>query len=152
RAGGFTAAELDRIRGVEPLLAVVIAAALGTATAGTLLATYLGADAASRVLGGDIERGRVEMIQAVIWYSDLAGFTPLVDRVSGAGMLQLFRGHAEVLGLLNDYAEILVDAIEGRGGQVLKFMGDGILAIFRAASDADACDAALAAWIEACRL
>ena len=85
----------------------------------------------ARVLGGDVERGRVEMIHAVIWYSDLAGFTRLTDQVSGAGMLQLFTGHAEILGLLNDYAEILVDAIEGRGGQVLKFMGDGILAIFR---------------------
>lgn len=149
RAGGFSQADLDRLQGIEPLLAVLVAAALGTATAGTLLATYLGADAARRVLGGDIERGRVEMIQAVIWYSDLAGFTRLVDKVSGAGMLQMYRGHAEVLGLLNDYAEILVDAIEGRGGQVLKFMGDGILAIFRGDSDAEACEAALAAWIEA---
>ena len=149
RPGGFTAADLDRIRGVEPLLAVVIAAALGTATAGTLLATYLGADAARRVLGGEVERGKVEMIHAVIWYSDLAGFTRLTDQVAGAGMLQLFTGHAEILGLLNDHAEILVDAIEGEGGQVLKFMGDGILAIFRAASEADACEAALAAWIDA---
>jgi adenylate cyclase len=151
RAGGFGEHELDLIRGIEPLLAVVIAAALGTATAGTLLATYLGADAASRVLGGDVERGRVEMIDAVIWYSDLAGFTSLTDKVAGAGMLQLFSGHAEVLGLLNDHAEILVDAIEARGGQVLKFMGDGVLAIFRAAVDADACEAALSAWIEASR-
>ncbi len=144
RAGGFTPAELDRIAGIEPLLAVVLAAALGTATAGTLLATYLGADAASRVLGGDVERGKVEMIHAVIWYSDLAGFTRLVDQVSGGGMLQLFTGHAEILGLLNDHAEVQVDAIEGHGGQVLKFMGDGLLAIFRAASEGDACDAALA--------
>lgn len=149
RNGGFLPAEIDRIAGMEPLLAVVLAAALGTATAGTLLATYLGADAASRVLGGDVERGRVEMIHAVIWYSDLAGFTRLVDKVSGAGMLQLFTGHAEILGLLNDHAEILVDAIEGKGGQVLKFMGDGILAIFRAATEADACEAALDAWVDA---
>ncbi len=149
RPGGFAEAELDRIRAIEPLLAVVIAAALGTATAGTLLATYLGADAARRVLGGDVERGKVEMIHAVIWYSDLAGFTRLTDRVAGAGMLQLFTGHAEILGLLNDHAEILVDAIEGQAGQVLKFMGDGILAIFRGASEGEACEAALTAWIDA---
>lgn len=151
RPGGFAPADLDRLQGVAPLLAVVTAAALGTATAGTLLATYLGADAAGRVLGGDIERGRVEMIQAVVWYSDLAGFTRLVDQVSGAGMLPLFRGHAEILGLLNEHAEILVDAIEGHGGQVLKFMGDGLLAIFRGPADAEACDAALTAWREASR-
>jgi len=149
RAGGFRDDEIERIRGVEPVLAVVIAAALGTATAATLLATYLGADAARRVLGGDIERGRAEMIHAVIWYSDLAGFTRLTDRIARAGMLQMFAGHAEILRLLNDHAEILVDAIEGRGGQVLKFMGDGLLAIFRAAAEADACEAALDAWTEA---
>jgi adenylate cyclase len=146
RPGGFTEGEIARIRGIAPLMAVVVAAALGTATAGTLLATYLGADAARRVLGGDIERGRVEMIDAVIWYSDLAGFTSLADRIAGAGMLQLFTGSAEILGLLNDHAEILVDAIEGQGGQVLKFMGDGLLAIFRADADGKACAAALDAW------
>jgi adenylate cyclase len=149
RSGGFAVSELERIRGVEPLLAVVVAAALGASTAGTLLATYLGADAARRVLAGDVERGRVEMIHAVIWYSDLAGFTRLTDRVARAGMLQLYTGYAELLGLLNDHAEALVDAIEARGGQVLKFMGDGILAIFRAATEADACEAALLAWGEA---
>ena len=149
RPGGFTDGELARIRGVEPLLAVVVAAALGTLTASTLLATYLGADAAQRVLGGEVERGRAEMIHAVVWYSDLAGFTRLTDRIAGAGMLQLFAGHAEILRLLNDHAEILVDAIEGRGGQVLKFMGDGILAIFRGASEAEGCVAALEAWAEA---
>lgn len=151
RAGGFPPADLERIRGIEPLLAVLFAAALGSATAGTLLATYLGADAAARVLSGDIERGRAEMIHAVIWYSDLAGFTRLTDKVSSSGMLAFFSGYAEILRLLNDHAEILVDAIEARGGQVLKFMGDGILAILRAATEADACEAALSAWIEASR-
>ena len=149
RPDGFADADIERLRGIEPLLAVLSAAALGTATAGTLLATYLGADAARRVLGGDIERGKAEMIHAVIWYSDLAGFTRLADRIAGAGMLQLFTGHAEILGLLNDHAEIQVDAIEAGGGQVLKFMGDGILAIFRGASETDACEAALAAWLDA---
>ena len=149
RPGGFAGPEIERIRAIEPLLAVVVATALGTATAGTLLATYLGADAARRVLGGEVERGKVEMIHAVIWYSDLAGFTRLADRIAGAGMLQLFAGHAEILGLLNDHAEILVDAIEGQGGQVLKFMGDGVLAIFRGDDEAQACEASLAAWLDA---
>jgi adenylate cyclase len=149
RPGGFADEDMELIRELAPLAAFVFASALNADTTRTLLATYLGADAASRVLGGDIERGRVEMIHAVIWYSDLAGFTRLTDKVSRAGMLQLFSGHAEILGLLNDYAEILVDAIEARGGQVLKFMGDGILAIFRADSDEDACEAALSAWAQA---
>ncbi|MGE3291244.1 MAG: adenylate/guanylate cyclase domain-containing protein [Geminicoccaceae bacterium] len=149
RPGGFTDAEIARISAIEPLLAVVVAGALGNATAATLLATYLGSDAARRVLGGDVERGRAEMIHAVIWYSDLAGFTRIADQIAGAGMLQLFAGAAEILRLLNDHAEILVDAIEGRGGQVLKFMGDGILAIFRGPGESAACEAALEAWAEA---
>lgn len=149
RPGGFTEAEIERITAIEPLLAIVVAGALGNATTATLLATYLGADAAQRVLGGDIERGRAEMIHAVIWYSDLAGFTRIADQIAGAGMLQLFAGAAEILRLLNEHAEILVDAIEGRGGQVLKFMGDGILAIFRGPTESAACEAALEAWAEA---
>lgn len=149
RAGGFTTADLDLIRSTQPLLAVVLAAALGAATAGTLLTTYLGADAARRVLSGDVDRGRVEMIHAVIWYSDLAGFTRLTDKVSGVGMLPFLAGHAEILRLLNAHAEILVEAIEARGGQVLKFMGDGILAIFRTDAGEGACEAALSAWTEA---
>ena len=129
RPGGFAEAEIGAIRELEPLAAFVFAGALDTITAGSLLATYLGADAAARVLGGAIERGRAETVEAVIWYSDLEGFTRLP---TGRRRRQLqLRRPAEILGLLNDYAEILVDAIEAHGGQVLKFMGDGILATFR---------------------
>lgn len=149
RTGGFTPADLDLIRGTQPLLAVVIAAAFGAATAEALLATYLGAGPARRILSGDVERGRVEMIHAVIWYSDLAGFTRLTDKVPGVGMLPFFAGYAEILRLLNAHAEILVEAIEDKGGQVLKFMGDGILAIFHTDTKDDACEAALSAWTEA---
>jgi adenylate cyclase len=149
RPSGFAPEEIALFDRLMPVLAITSQAISIAATARILLRTYLGVDAADRVLKGNIIRGRAETIHAVIWYSDLAGFTRLTDKVSRAGMLQLFSGHAEILGLLNDYAEILVDAIEARGGQVLKFMGDGILAIFRADSDEDACEAALSAWTQA---
>lgn len=139
RPGGFAEAELGLIRDLEPLAALVFASALNVMTARTLLTTYLGGDAAARVLGGTVERGQAETILAVIWYSDLEGFTRLADTLP----------RAELLALLNDYSEVLVDAVEARGGEVLKFMGDGILAIFRQPEACDACEAALAVWADA---
>ncbi len=142
RPGGVAHDEGALIRELEPLAAFVFANALNTITATGLLATYLGADAAARVLGGAIERGRAETVEAVIWYSDLEGFTRLSDTLP----------RQDLLGLLNGYAEILVDAIEARGGQVLKFMGDGILATFSQPDPCGACGAALDAWGQARRL
>ena len=112
-------------------------AAVGNVWIGrALLETYLGRDAAGRVLAGNIVRGRTETIRAVIWYSDLQGFTRLTDTLPSA----------EILALLNEYAEPLVEAITGEGGEVLKFMGDGVLAIFGGREPPDACAAALRAW------
>ena len=85
-----------------------------------MITTYLGDDAAERVLAGNIVRGRAEPIRAVVWFSDLVGFTRISDAIGPEG----------VLALLNDYAEAQVEAIEAHGGHVLKFIGDGILAIF----------------------
>ena len=70
----------------------------------TLLTTYLGSDAAERVLAGNIVRGRAEPIHAVVWFSDLVGFTRISDNVSAD----------EVLALLNDYAEAQVEEIEAQ--------------------------------------
>jgi adenylate cyclase len=136
RPGGFSDAEITLLRELEPLLAFIVASSITGGTARTLLSTYLGSDAAQRVLGGAIERGRAEPIQAVIWYSDLEGFTRLTDSLPSHGILDL----------LNAYAELMVDAIEAEGGHVLKFIGDGILAIFPDGEPCDACAAALRSW------
>ena len=72
------------------------------------------------MLAGNIVRGRAQAIRAVVWFSDLVGFTRLSHTVSPDALLAL----------LNDYAEAQVEEIEAHGGHVLKFMGDGILAIF----------------------
>ena len=97
------------------------------------MGTYLGIDAAKRVLAGNIVRGRAEPIRAVIWFSDLVGFTRISDTASPGTVLEL----------LNDYAEAQVEEIEARGGHVLKFIGDGILAIFPQDDMAQACSCAL---------
>src|SRR5215467_3355534 len=87
----------------------------------TLMETYLGRDAGQRVLSGRIVRGIAEQIDAVIWFSDLKGFTRITDTAPG-----------EMLSLLNDYSDVIISAIDGHGGDVLKLIGDGTLAIFTA--------------------
>jgi adenylate cyclase len=131
--GGFTDADVARLRGLLPLLTLVITMRTVHRTARTLLTTYLGSDAAERVLAGNVVRGRAEPIQSVVWYSDLTGFTRIADAA----------GPAATLALLNDYAEAQVEEIEAQGGHVLKFIGDGILAIFPHEDTAVACRRAL---------
>ncbi len=101
----------------------------------TLLEVYLGKDAERRVLSGDIERGMVRSISAVLWYCDLQGFTKIADTTPPD----------ELIKLLNDYFENMVEPIHGAGGQVLKFMGDGLMAIFELnnSDNADVCRLAL---------
>ncbi len=106
-----------------------------------MLGTYLGEDAGRRVHAGAIQRGSVEKLHAVIWYADIRGFTPISDSAPGS----------VIVDLLNDVFEILTAALRPRGGQVLKFIGDGMLATFsfEEADRAETCRRALDAAIEA---
>lgn len=120
RPGGFSDEEVALLEGIAPVVAFTTQAlSIGT-TGRILLRTYLGVDAADRVLQGNIMRGRAETIRAPIWYSDLSDFTRIADTAP----------RVSLLALLNDYAQCLVDVIEEHGGHVLKFIGDGMLAIF----------------------
>jgi adenylate cyclase len=104
-----------------------------------VLHTYVGGDPHRRILAGDVHRGAVTRIRSAILFSDLRDFTGLTMRLS----------EEAITGLLNRYFDCIVPEIEARGGEVLKFIGDGILAIFQPvespAGPAAACDAALAA-------
>lgn len=119
-ASGFSADDVAIVEAIGPFVAAAMVMATTRQITRTLVATYLGADAGERVLRGAIARGVAERIQAVVWLSDLKGFTRMVDEV----------GAAVVLPLLNEYADPQVAAIHAHGGTVLKFMGDGVLAIF----------------------
>ena len=130
---GFDDAQVQLLAGIMPPLTLVFMVRTMNRTARTLIHTYLGRDAAERVLAGNIVRGRAEPIRAVIWFSDLVGFTRISDTASPGTVLEL----------LNDYAEAQVEEIEARGGHVLKFIGDGILAIFPQDDKAQACGCAL---------
>lgn len=135
---GFAPAAEERLAGIGRLLALHVERHIAQLLARNLLATYLGEDAGERVLNGSIRRGDGLPIDAVIWVSDLRGFTSFSQD----------RAPAAVTAVLNAYFDRIVGAIEDGGGQVLKFMGDGLLAVFaldRFASPQAAAAAALSA-------
>jgi adenylate cyclase len=138
RADGFDDAHVSILMRVVPTLALAFKAAALARMTGTLMETYLGRDASRRVLSGRIMRGVADRIDAVIWFSDLRGFTRITDSTP-----------EQIIPLLNDYADVIVSAIHAHSGDVLKLIGDGILAIFTAGNRARACAAALAAATEA---
>jgi adenylate cyclase len=131
--GGFTESHIELLAGILPALTMVFMLRTVHRTARTVITTYLGTDAAERVLAGNIVRGRALPIRAVVWFSDLIGFTRISETA----------GADTVLALLNDYAEVQVEEIESHGGHVLKFIGDGILAIFPQSDTTLACQQAL---------
>ena len=115
----------------------------GHVIASGLLQTYLGEDAGRRVHAGSVMRGSVDKLHAVLWYADIRGFTRISDSAPGPVVVEL----------LNDVFEILTASLRERGGQVLKFIGDGMLATFpfEEADRAKTCRRALDAAIEAMR-
>jgi hypothetical protein len=117
---GFTEEQIAGIEAVVAPLARVAEVRALLRTTRTLLDTYVGSHAGERILAGKIRRGDTEAIQAAIWLSDMRGFTALADRVSPQTLITL----------LNRYFDCQVPAILEHGGEVLKFMGDGLLAIF----------------------
>ncbi len=133
---GFAESEIAALEAVAVPLSRVAEIWAQRRVATNLLDTYVGRQAGARILAGQIRRGHTESIAAAIWLSDLRGFTELADRTPGPALIEL----------LNRYFDCQVPAIQAAGGEVLKYMGDGLLAIFPIAADVAAvCRAALAA-------
>jgi adenylate cyclase len=119
-AAGFDEADLSAIAGVLPFLTLAIAK-LGLAhTLREVSATYLGRSTAERVLDGQIRRGEGRAVPAAILLADLRGFTALSDRADPADMVTWLNEHFDALG----------NPVARHGGEILKFLGDGFLAIF----------------------
>ena len=140
--GGFSDEEIGALRVVTRPLARVAEILALRRTATALLDAYVGRDAGERILRGKILRGDTESIRCVIWFSDLRGFTSM----SGSAPA------TEIISVLNRVFDCQVPAVERHGGEVLKFMGDGMLAIFPvddAHPAATVCGDALAASGEA---
>jgi adenylate cyclase len=123
--GGFTGEQLAALRSIMPPFARLGEIHAMRRTAATLLDTYVGNRAGERILAGQIRRGHAETMQAAIWLSDLRGFTTLSDRLPPE----------IVVDILNQYFDCQVPAIRKHGGEILKFMGDGLLAVFPIARD-----------------
>jgi adenylate cyclase len=123
---GFTPEQFAAIESVIAPLARVAEIRALRRTAGNLIETYVGHQTGERILAGKIRRGHVETLRAAIWLSDMRGFTLLAERLPPQALVDL----------LNQYFDCQVPAIAEHGGEVLKFMGDGLLAIFPLAADA----------------
>ncbi len=139
--GGFTDEQLAALREVIPPFARIAEIFAMQRTAAALLDTYVGNRAGERIWAGQIRRGHAEAMQAAIWLSDLRGFTALSDRLAAR----------EVVDILNQYFDCQVPAIRKHGGEILKFMGDGLLAVFPIAADGGDLGAVCARVLEAAR-
>ena len=120
RSDGFHDDDLVLLKAVLPVVSLAMMTHAEHTIASGLLAAYLGADAGRRVHAGAIERGSVESIRAVLWYAVIRGFTAVADSMPGP----------EVIAMLDEVFEALAAPLRPSGGQVLKFIGDGMLAIF----------------------
>ena len=126
-----------------PALSLAVKAHAGHVIASGLLQTYLGEDAGRRVHAGAVVRGSVDSVHAVLWYADIRGFTRASDAAPGLLIIEM----------LDDVFEIMTAALRPHGGQVLKFIGDGLLATFafESADRARTCQRALDAATQAMR-
>ena len=130
--GGFRKAEIDLLTGFASDIALVADMRSQRQIAENVLGAYLGAQTGPRVLAGEIRRGAGIPISAAIWSSDLRGFTALSDRAAPE----------RVIAVLNELFDLQARAISAHGGEILKFIGDGVLAIFPAATTQEAHQAA----------
>lgn len=141
RAGGFSAADIALIDAARPALAAVMELKIRTRVSREVLQTYVGKAPGDLILAGQIRRGEVRNLRAALVISDLRGFTAMSDALTPE----------QTVARINAYLDCLVPEIQKRGGEILKFIGDGVLAMAdaNALGDSDACarmlDAALAA-------
>jgi adenylate cyclase len=133
-SGGFTDDQVARLSSLVPALGAVVEARLRRRITRDLLRTYLGREAGPRVLAGQIRRGRGLRVRAVIMASDLRGSTALSDHLPAEEMIEL----------LDSYFEHVAEPVQAHGGDVLKFLGDGVLAIFPVEEPGEAAAAAAA--------
>lgn len=139
---GFSEPGLALLRQAQYALAAVLQPLAQDLVTSSLLRTYLGRDAGQRVFRGNVQRGEGELLRAAVWMSDVRRFTWLSSQLEPAALLHL----------LNQSFEVTVEVVEAHGGEVLKFMGDGLLAVFPGEGDAACANALKAALALRARL
>jgi adenylate cyclase len=135
RPGGFSVADLDRMYLLQFAFTRLVEIHSLRDTATHLLDAYVGRAAGQRILAGEVKRGDGQTMEAVIWYCDLRGFTRASDTLPGDAIITL----------LNDYFDTMGNIVTNAGGEILKFMGDGMLAIFPVPAPGERSDTALRA-------
>ena len=142
--GGFSDADVAKFERVLDHLAALAEAQVMYRIGVTLMETYMGRHTGQRILDGLIRRGDGETIRAVLWFCDMRNFTGLSEMLPADRMLAM----------LNEYFDVLDAALRPQGGEILRFVGDGVLAIFPV-SDAmflpQACSSAVSAAQDAIR-
>ncbi len=126
-ADGFSEQDLAMIEASLPALSCALEPVTMRKSSKSLLRTYLGDGPSDAVWNGTIKRGERSTVEAVVLFSDLRGFTALSEAAD----------EDEIFGTLNDYFDLVVTAVEDQGGDVLKFIGDGVLSIFLVETEAE---------------
>lgn len=119
---GFSDQDIADLTRVVDMVGAVVESHIERSVADTVARTYLGREIGQRVLNGAIRRGEGQEIRAVLWFSDLRDFTGMNERMTSG----------EVLELLNNYLQLVGDALDAHGGEILKFIGDGVMGYFPA--------------------
>jgi adenylate cyclase len=135
--GGFSDATLTTLETIAAAVTPHVSLGSIRLSAVNVINTYVGRGAGEHIISGQIRRGDGETLHAAIWYCDLRGFTRMSDALPLAALLEV----------LNQWFERMVRAVESTGGEILKFIGDGMLAIFPSQADdpGTCCRAALQA-------
>jgi adenylate cyclase len=135
--GGFTQADLELFRDLVPVFVPILEATVGRRIYSELLATYVGRDPGARIMAGAVQRGDVHHLKAALLLADMRGFSRLTDELP----------EERIVELLNAFFDLVVPGVIANGGDVLKYVGDAVIAIFPVAGDdpAPACRMALAA-------
>lgn len=143
RPGGFTDRDVAVLERLMPRLALSVKSTVDREIAVNLLDTYVGHEAGTAILSGSYRRGTFRIIPAAILFADLRGFSAISDRLPRDEMAEL----------LNQCFDAIVTPVRRHGGEVLKFLGDGLLAAFdrEGHEDGDICFGALHAAVEACK-
>jgi adenylate cyclase len=120
RQGGFNEGDIVNFQRLLDHVAPLIESQISWRVADTVAETYLGKMITQRVLDGHIRRGDGQVINAVLWFSDMRNYTRMSEDLPPDRMLVM----------LNDYFEVIGAALKRQGGEILKFIGDGVMAIF----------------------
>ena len=138
RPGGFSTADLVEISDILAVFQLAVEIRSNRRITKNLLNTYVGEHAGARILSGEIRRGSGATVRAAIWNCDLRGFTRISEQWP----------RDDVITWLNEYFDVMAEPVSKFGGEILKFVGDGMLAVFPL-EDPEACNRALRAAVAA---